>query len=121
MHVGDKVDNGGAGFVVEGGENLKQAGGGGCGIWKKTQPNGIVLLPADGQTEFSWIDRGVHADDQVRVTTDASGELIVEVPEPGEKPTFDRWKKGRVCAECGGNLGPTGQQACTEPVERRCN
>ena len=30
------------------------------------------------------------------------------------------WKKGRSCAVCGGNLGPTGQEACSAPLPKVC-
>jgi hypothetical protein len=95
--------------------------GGDCGVWKRSQPHTIVLLPATGKTEFGWNGGvGTSPVTQMNVVGDPSGDLVMEIRSPGEKPLAQRWKQGRVCAVCGGATGPTGQKPCTEPVARRC-
>jgi hypothetical protein len=98
-------------------------GDGDCGVWKKSQPHTIVLLSsaATANATFAWnMGVGVSETTRLDVSTDASGDLIVSLPQEGAKPTAQRWVKGRVCAICEGGDGPSGQQACTEPVAARC-
>ncbi len=96
-------------------------GGGDCGVWKRSQPHTIVLLPSPGKTKFNWNGGvGVSAVTEMNVVGDPSGDLVMQISSPGEKPLAQRWKQGRVCAVCGGGLGPTGQKQCTEPVNPRC-
>lgn len=95
--------------------------GGDCGIWKRSQPHTIVLLPSPGKAQFAWDGReGAGAVTQMNVVGDANGDLVMPISVPGAKPLAQRWKQGRVCVVCGGGTGPTGQKQCTEAVERRC-
>lgn len=97
-------------------------GGGDCGTWKRSQPHTIVLQPSPGKPTFQWASGGgVGQVASVNVASNAgSTDLVIDVPQKGEKPTVARWKQGRVCAVCGGGTGPTGQKQCTDPVPSQC-
>ncbi len=99
-------------------------GGGDCGTWKRSQPHTIVLQPSPGKASFQWSSGGgISPTTALNVSSNAgSADLVIEVPQKGEKPTVARWKPGRVCAVCGGGAGPTGQKACTDavPVPAQC-
>jgi hypothetical protein len=69
----------------------------------------LKLLPAEGETEFLWAGTVVVA----RVP-----EITLEI-QPGklvDSTSQQLWISGGVCPICGGNLGPTGQEACDEPT-----
>jgi|GEM_PF-4870356 len=82
--------------------------GGGEGRVSVESKDEIVLLPAEGKTTFLW--NGPEVAGQVPEL-----RLVVTPDRLIESKTRRAWDPGGVCSICGGNLGPTGQEACDEP------
>lgn len=80
--------------------------GGGDGHWITVAPGHFQLLPSKGKT-FVWPGQGgVGGVTSVDVETTPTGELHTHtVAVTG--PLDQSWKPGRVCAVCGGGLGPS--------------
>lgn len=94
-------------------------GGGDCGVWKAHPEGGIVLRPAAGDTSFEWMGSGFRdAASALRVTR--VGDTVVIRGTVGGEVRDQKWELGRVCAQCGGTLGPTGQNACDVPLPDVC-
>lgn len=88
-------------------------------MWKAHPQGGIVLAPGPGETSFEWMGGGFKdAASALRVTR--AGDTVVVRGTIGGEVREQKWERGRVCAQCGGQLGPTGQEACDEPLPNVC-
>jgi hypothetical protein len=94
-------------------------GGGQCGYWKKALSGEVMLSAGDADLEWSWDGSFKQKMRWLSVTKTADGVRVVGETSSSQKVTQD-WKTGRSCAVCGGNLGPTGQKECTEPLPEVC-
>jgi len=93
-------------------------GGGGDGVWKSSGPD-VVLSPSSGAT-FPWMDdvSFVHAASKVTLRARQDGGLDVEATVTTPSDAWAQtWKPGRVCAQCGGGLGPDKMpKPCNQPI-----
>lgn len=71
--------------------------------------DGTIILQPEGRETFLW--PGAVNAQVARVRLEISGETLVERDAPGLT-----WVAGGVCAECGTNMGPSGQKECDEPT-----
>lgn len=100
-------------------------GGGDCGVWSAVGTGAgtnLVLTPKPPATTMTWDDGVTFARKVTKVVVrDRGGSLEMRVfAADGEKPV-QAWYPGRVCAPCGGGLGPSGKLApCTKPMVRNC-
>jgi hypothetical protein len=94
-------------------------GGGQCGTWKQNDAGNLVL--ESGSAEIEWSYDGSFKQPLRTLSVKKNGEDVSVVGETKDGKTFTQsWKKGRSCAVCGGNLGPTGQEACSTPLPKVC-
>jgi hypothetical protein len=93
-------------------------GGGQCGSWEKK--DGKLVL-SGGPPGLEWSHDGSFKAKlrALVVTRDGDDLLVAGQTETGESFT-QTWKKGRSCAICGGQLGPTGQELCDAPLPSKC-
>lgn len=99
-------------------------GGGDCGTWT-LDPDGLgIRLNGTREGGFTWSSDGSFKTPvtslRVTRTNDASAVLVTDPNDASASKPSQRWESGRVCAICGGNLGPTGQQKCSEPLPDVC-
>jgi hypothetical protein len=92
-------------------------GGGQCGHWTKND-KGEILLTAE-RLEWSWDGSFKQSMRWLKVKPTAEGVHIEGETDAYEHVEQD-WAKGRSCAVCGGNLGPTGQKLCDAPLPDVC-
>lgn len=93
-------------------------GGGQCGAW--TERNGKLVL-SGGPQGLEWTHAGSFKQRMQTVTVTQSGDDVTVSGTTNDGESFTQtWKKGRSCAVCGGQLGPTGQEACTVPLPQQC-
>ena len=94
-------------------------GGGGNGVWKASGA-GVVLLPAAGAASFPWMNDVSynHAASQVTLEARPGGDLDARATGTTAGDAWSQlWEPGRVCAQCGGGLGPDKMpRACNQPV-----
>jgi hypothetical protein len=77
----------------------------------------IVLVPPAGESTMYWVNEVSFKAEvsAVRLTQGADGALIASGTEDGT-PFEQPWPAGRVCATCGGDLGPSGVIPCEGPL-----
>ena len=93
-------------------------GGGQCGSW--TEANGKLAL-SGGPPGLEWSHDGSFKARVTDIVVTKTGEdLLVSGLTKDGRAFTQTWKKGRSCAICGGQLGPTGQQECSTPLPREC-
>ncbi|WP_232411274.1 MULTISPECIES: hypothetical protein [unclassified Methylophilus] len=92
---------------------------GGNGTWK-TVEDMLILEPRESY-KLNWIGKNLSFDvKEVRLSTRNNDEIHAEIItfKESEKTLVDDpqiWKRGRVCAQCGGFIGPTAPpKFCTE-------
>lgn len=94
-------------------------GGGQCGTWKQDDAGNLLLT--GGSAEIVWTFEGSFKQPMRTLAVKKDGEDVTVVGETkGGKQVSQKWKKGRRCAVCGGNVGPTGQEACDTPLPNVC-
>jgi hypothetical protein len=93
-------------------------GGGQCGGWAK-QDDKLVLSGGPPGLEWSY---GGSFKQRVTalVATKKGDDLVVSGLTASGESFTQLWKQGRSCALCGGQLGPTGQSACSDPLPKMC-
>lgn len=95
-------------------------GGGQCGTWTKNASGEIMLSAGDAELEWSWDGSFRQGMRWLRVSKTADG-VHVEGETTSSEHVTQEWEAGRSCAVCGGNLGPTGQNECTDPLPDVCD
>lgn len=95
-------------------------GGGQCGYWKTGEGGKSIILDGGPATEWSHDGSFKARVTQLRVTPDGQGGVEVQGITTGAESFRQTWEGGRVCAVCGGSLGPTGQEACDAPLPDIC-
>ena len=96
--------------------------GGDEGLWRSSD-EGMVLVPAAGETTFLWpMGPGVQDVDRLDVSPDAGDEGLLVTGVGEYEPEPQRWTVGGVCAICGSSpdptmlqLGPTAIEPCEDP------
>ncbi len=75
-----------------------------------------LLLPPSGSDEFNWIGEVAIERHVSSVLLELSDEgQRLDVVMRGDEEIAQVWQKGGLCAICGGQLGPTGTEACEAP------
>lgn len=95
-------------------------GGGQCGRWTKDAAGEIMLSAGDAELEWSWDGSFKQGMRWLRVSKTSDG-VHVEGETTSSEHVRQEWKAGRACAVCGGNLGPTGQSECNDPLPDVCD
>jgi len=94
-------------------------GGGGNGVWKASGAE-VVLSPTAGAASFPWMDEHsfTHAASKVTLKVHPSGGVDARATGTKAGDAWSQtWEPGRVCAQCGGGLGPDKMpRACTQPL-----
>lgn len=94
-------------------------GGGQCGTWKTDASGNVVLESGDADIEWSYGGSFKQIVRTIQLKKSGDDVTVLGVTDTGK--SFEQsWKKGRSCAVCGGNLGPTGQEACATPLPKIC-
>lgn len=94
-------------------------GGGQCGTWK-SNAEGVLALES-GSAPVEWSYGGSFRAELTRLAVKKDGDDVLVLGETKDGKSFEQsWKKGRSCALCGGQLGPTGQEACSTPLPKIC-
>lgn len=94
-------------------------GGGQCGTWKTNEEGALVL--ESGGADIEWSYGGSFRQVMQTLTVKKNGEDVTVFGVTKTGKSFEQsWTKGRSCALCGGNLGPTGQEACLTPLPKVC-
>ncbi|HSQ63880.1 MAG TPA: hypothetical protein VLM85_11730 [Polyangiaceae bacterium] len=93
--------------------------GGGEGVWQASGDE-IVLSPAAGAASFPWMDDKTFTRGASKVTLKArpGGGLDARATGTTAGDAWNQtWEPGRVCAQCGGGLGPDRMpRACDQPI-----
>lgn len=93
-------------------------GGGQCGSW--TRQDGKLVL-SGGPPGLEWSYAGSFAAKLRALVVTKNGDDLLVAGQTVDGEAFTQtWKKGRSCAVCGGQLGPTGQESCTTPLPKMC-
>ncbi len=86
--------------------------GGGLGRWSVVSDSEITLLPPEGEDAFLWLDDISFMNEVESVTlTPADTGFVADASDN----STTRWATGASCADCGGDMGPTGQDECEQP------
>jgi hypothetical protein len=85
--------------------------GASTGVWRRDGDT-VVFRPTQGEKALSW-PTNTFAGAELRGTL-ANGVLTVEGRGTLGSREIERWVPGRICVVCGGQLGPTGLQSCSE-------
>jgi hypothetical protein len=88
------------------------------GRWRR-ESDVIVLEPLDATTPIHWADGSELAVDVTGGTVRtgaAQGTVDVSVVRKQGGTIEQTWQPGRMCAICGGDLGPTGRTVCDLPL-----
>jgi hypothetical protein len=125
FHLPDQVDAANLAFLEDGLLVWAMYGCDFCaidgGVWEQAGET-LVLTPFVGQQTMPWIHDGSFTTPLTSATASlgpSAGEVTIEGTLATDGSTFQQvWTKGRVCAHCTGEGGPSGTVACDVPFSQ---
>lgn len=96
-------------------------GNGGNGIWRKSG-NNLILEPIENR-ELKWVGKGIMFPVKQVEFSSQNNVIVAQITPFKESHNTilnnpQTWELGKVCAQCGGLLGPSGPaKLCSEMQE----
>jgi hypothetical protein len=88
---------------------------GDAGTWSVAGDE-LILSPARGERTMDWVNGVSFKVDVAEIRLQATADGLVATGMDGSVPFEQLWPAGRVCADCRGQLGPTGVVPCEGPL-----